>query len=296
MSPAALSSGPSDVASAMKRWNLVSDGAPFATASSLLAPVRRADGAPAMLKRALVAEEVRGNRVMVWWSGTAVSAGCAAVLEHDDATILLERALGTRSLTELAEGIDDDSATRILCQTIARLHSVALPAHAGAPGAPDEPDASSTVSALPTLTEWFADLLSRGDQHGGFLDRAAADARRLLADQRRSVVLHGDIHHGNVLDFGARGWLAIDPKGIVGDPIFDYLNLFCNPTPAVAVRPGRLARQVEVVADASGHDPETLLRWLRAWCALSATWFELDGLPAEPVLAVGAEAERLLGR
>ena len=94
------------------------------------------------------------------------------------------------------------------------------------------------TSELPTLTVWFADLLAHGEQRGGFLARAAADARVLLADQRRTVVLHGDVHHGNVLDFGAAGWLAIDPKGIVGDPVFDYLNLFCNPTPELAVRPG----------------------------------------------------------
>ncbi|GAA3891447.1 hypothetical protein GCM10022381_36670 [Leifsonia kafniensis] len=149
---------------------------------------------------------------------------------------------------------------------------------------------------MPSLTERFADLFAHGEQRGGFFARAAADARVLLAGQRESVVLHGDMHHGNVLDFGDAGWLAIDPKGIVGDPIFDFLNLFCNPTQAVAVRQGRLARQVAVVADAAAYDPDTLLRWLIAWSALSATWYELDGLPADHALTVGEEAERLLGR
>lgn len=284
MSPAAVPSGLSLLDPAFERWDLTPDGTPFTTPSSLLAPVRRADGTPAMLKRALVAEEERGNRVMVWWSGAGSAA--AAVFEHDDSTILLERATGRRSLAAMAEG-DDDAATRILCQTIARLHSTSIPAQL--PGSP------RVTSGLPTLTEWFADLLNHGEQRGGVVARAAADARVLLADQRRTVVLHGDVHHGNVLDFGAAGWLAIDPKGIVGDPVFDYLNLFCNPTPELAVRPGRVAGQLPAVADAAGCDPETLLRWLRAWCALSATWSELDGLPADHVLAVGAEAERLLG-
>ncbi|GAA3891438.1 hypothetical protein GCM10022381_36660 [Leifsonia kafniensis] len=88
MSAAAAPSGLSLLDSAFERWNLVPDGEPFATASSLLAPVRRGDGTPAMLKHALVAEERIGNRVMVWWGES--DAGSAAVLEHDDATILLD--------------------------------------------------------------------------------------------------------------------------------------------------------------------------------------------------------------
>jgi streptomycin 6-kinase len=45
----------------------------------------------------------------------------------------------------------------------------------------------------------------------------AATARELLAKPSEVVVLHGDIHRGNVLDFGPRGWLASDPKGLVGE-------------------------------------------------------------------------------
>jgi streptomycin 6-kinase len=45
----------------------------------------------------------------------------------------------------------------------------------------------------------------------------AATARELLAKPSEVVILHGDIHRGNVLDFGPRGWLASDPKGLVGE-------------------------------------------------------------------------------
>ncbi|WP_430515673.1 aminoglycoside phosphotransferase family protein, partial [Inquilinus limosus] len=50
-----------------------------------------------------------------------------------------------------------------------------------------------------------------GDRYGGIVARAAAIARDLLAERREIVTLHGDLHHDNVLDFGPRGWLAIDP-------------------------------------------------------------------------------------
>ena len=65
-------------------------------------------------------------------------------------------------------------------------------------------------------------------------------------------VLHGDIHHDNILDFGKRGWLAIDPKRLQGERGFDYANLFCNPDLAdpsrpIAASPGRFARRLEIV-------------------------------------------------
>ena len=42
------------------------------------------------------------------------------------------------------------------------------------------------------------------------------------------MLLHGDLHHENIMH-GPRGWLAIDPKGVLGDPGFDAANMFYNP-------------------------------------------------------------------
>jgi streptomycin 6-kinase len=102
------------------------------------------------------------------------------------------------------------------------------------------------------------------------LNQAASTALELLAEPEEVVVLHGDIHHGNVLDFGPRGWLAIDPKGLVGERGFDHANLFCNPDLASATAPGRLARQATIVAEAARLDRRRLLRWILAWAGLSA--------------------------
>ena len=90
-------------------------------------------------------------------------------------------------------------------------------------------------------------------------------------------MLHGDIHHGNILDFGPRGWLAIDPKGLIGERGFDYANLFCNPEAEIATAPGRLVRQVEVVVEAAGMERQRLLKWIVAYAGLSAAWFFEDG-------------------
>jgi streptomycin 6-kinase len=89
---------------------------------------------------------------------------------------------------------------------------------------------------------------------------------------QKVVVLHGDIHHGNVLDFGERGWLAIYPKGLTGERGFDYANIFCNPDLETATAPERLVRQVNVIAEAAGLERRRLSPWIVAWAGLSTAW------------------------
>jgi streptomycin 6-kinase len=269
----------------LTRWGLTPDGDPIITHSSRLLPVRR-DGAPAMLKIAIEPEEKFGAALMTWWDGE----GAARVLaQHGDGeALLLERATGTRSLTDLAHsGPDgDDEATRLLCRAVARLHA---------------PRDRPAPEAIP-LTEWFRDLAPAAAPaaHGGIFSLCAATAHALLEAPQDPALLHGDIHHGNILDFGPRGWLAIDPKRLVGERGFDYANLFCNPDPETAALPGRLARRVDVVCREAGLDRRRLLQWILAWSGLSAAWMLADGASApSPAatapLAIAEIAARELG-
>ncbi|MES2462086.1 MAG: aminoglycoside phosphotransferase family protein [Armatimonadota bacterium] len=254
-------------------WNLTPDGEPIVTHSSRLLPVRD-DGAPAMLKIAVEPEEKFGAGLMEWWDGN----GAARVLARDGNALLLERATGQRSLVSLAQSgpEGDDEATRILCRAVAALH------------APRERPAPEAVP----LTNWFRALLSLTATvpHEGILAQCAATARDLLGSPESSVILHGDIHHGNILDFGPRGWLAIDPKRLSGERGFDYANLFCNPDSGTALAPGRLARRVAIVVEESGIEPRRLLQWIVSWAGLSAAWTISDGSPADDTLAVAHAA------
>jgi streptomycin 6-kinase len=245
------------------RWRLVPDGAAFATHTSVLMPVR-AEDQPAMLKVATAPEEVRGAGILAWWAGD----GAARVLALEGSALLMERATGPRSLVQMAVAGDDEVATRVLCATAARLH---------------EPRPHPPDSAVP-LETWFAALRPAAAQRGGILARSHAAAMQLLATQREVTILHGDLHHGNVLDFGARGWLAIDPKGVYGERGYDFANIFCNPDAAVATAPGRLARQANIVAEAAGIERARLLQWVLAYAGLSAAWSLEDG--DDPSLAL----------
>jgi streptomycin 6-kinase len=245
----------------LSRWGLVPDGSPIITRTSRLLPVRHR-GEPAMLKVPIDEEERSGGVLMEWWDGD----GAARVLASDGPALLLERAEGTASLADMARTGRDDEACRILCAVAARLHA---------------PRPQSLPELIP-LAHWFRELEPAAAAHGAILVRCAAAARSLLSEPREVGVLHGDLHHGNVLDFGARGWLAIDAKGLVGERGFDFANIFTNPdlddpTRPVATAPDRFARRLQVVSDAAGLERERLLRWILAWAGLSAAWFLGDG-------------------
>ncbi len=219
-----------------------------------------------MLKIASAPEEIRGVTLMTWWNGD----GAAEVLAHAGSAILLARASSNESLAEMSRRGDDDKALTILCRTLTALH---------------RPRYVPPPSNLPRLGEWFRDL-TRLASTDSLLARGSAVADDLLVSSRDEVVLHGDMHHENVLCFGNRGWLAIDPKGIIGERGYDYANIFRNPDCHTALAPGRFDARVEHVSVEAHLDPDRLLRWIIAHAALSSAWSMEDGRRPDGSLTV----------
>jgi streptomycin 6-kinase len=266
----------------LSRWSLIADGAPITTHGSRLLPVRLC-GEAAMLKLSEVEDERQGYRLLEYWGGD----GAARLLaRHDDGSaMLIERATGLRSLSAMARDGGDDQATAILCDAIAVLH---------------KPRGKAPAGLIP-LETWFRELFPMAASRGGALARSAAEAAQLLSAQQEIVPLHADLHHDNVLDFEGRGWLAIDPKCVIGDRAFEYTILFCDPDladpePPVAIVPGCFERRLEIVLAKSGLERRRLLRWIVAWCGLSAAWFLSDDDPlAEINLGILEKALAALG-
>jgi streptomycin 6-kinase len=125
---------------------------------------------------------------------------------------------------------------------------------------------------------------------------ASGTAQNLLHAPQDLVVLPGDIHHINILDFGPRGWLGLDPKGLLGERGFDFANIFCNPDFALATAPGRLVPQATIVAEAAGLERNQLLQWILSYAGLSAVWTIGDGDDPTLALAAGDAAAAELGK
>jgi streptomycin 6-kinase len=241
---------------AKKNWKLVDDGEIFKTRSSLLQPVVY-NGFKAMLKIPITLEESRGSVLMACWN----SIGAAHILQYDESALLMERAIGTRSLRQIVINGEEDIANKIICDVAKKLHG----------------SECNHIPELIPLRIWFNALKPAAGKYGGVLVNCNDVANQLLSNPIETVVLHGDIHYENILDSGTRGWVAIDPKGLLGERSFDFANVFCNPDYEIATSPGRLARQVKLIAKEAMLDHKRLLNWIIAWAGLSATWILNDG-------------------
>jgi streptomycin 6-kinase len=85
-------------------------------------------------------------------------------------------------------------------------------------------------------------------------------ARELHArlGRREDTLVHGDFHHHNLLR-SERGWLAIDPKPMLGEPEYDVASFLWNPLPC-RLRPERLEGRLAAFA-AAGLDEERIRMW-----------------------------------
>ena len=243
----------------IKEWNLTPDGDRFQTHSSLLQPVLYED-LECMLKISLTPEEKRGGKLLEWWNGK----GVANVLKSDEDAILMEKIVSDYSLKSMSLNGKDDCSTRIICKVANLLHSC---------------NKKSLPELIP-LNIWFKDLFLSADRYGSLFLKAGEIAASVLENQTDLTVLHGDLHHDNILFSSTKGWVAIDPKGLFGDKAFDYVNILCNPTKEIALSEGRLMKQIKIISQNSGVNINHILKWTIAWAALSAVWLLNDDIEA----------------
>lgn len=205
-------------------------------------------------------EEQRGALALRYFGGH----GAVRLLRYDADAQLMEYASGAELVTLVERG-EDARATRIIAQVIEQLHSV--------------PQEASYAGLVP-LDDWFGALFAKAaaDQQvgiGSIYGRSAVVAARLLADPRDIRVLHGDIHHYNIRH-SARGWLAFDPKGLVGERTYDCANTLCNPgISALVHNESRLLTHAAILADLLAIELGRLLAFTYAYACLNASRWSL---------------------
>lgn len=203
-------------------------------------------------------DEQRGALALRYFGGQ----GAVRLLRDDHGAQLIEYAAGDQ-LTALVERGEDERATRIIAQVIAQLHGVPQDApHDG----------------LVTLQHWFGALFTKAaaDRQAGsesIYIQSAALSERLLAEQRDIRVLHGDIQHYNIRH-SARGWLAFDPKGLVGERTYDCANTLCNPVkPELVHNETRLLNHATILANTLGLELWRVLAFTYVYACLNASWW-----------------------
>lgn len=244
------------------RWQFQPDGDIFFTHSSLLWPVLR-DGESLMLKIPNPDDdEAAGANVLRFFGGQ----GAVRLVESDGHVQLLERIVNDPSmptLEQMALAGDDERATHIICDVIEQLHAVTGKV-------PDTltPFRNRQIHMRQYVEEGRVKPADRPR-----FDDAYDLTTELIAETKNTErLLHGDIHHFNVMH-AARGWLAIDPKGILGPRVYEYAALFINPWGnEAAITPARMERRASIIAERSGIDKKLLLAFAYIHAMQCAAW------------------------
>lgn len=249
--------------------------------------VTLAEGVPAIvkhLKPKVLEDSQRGADFLAWRDGV----GCVRLLARTGTMLLMEHA-GRITLRDHLEAQGDADATRIAAEALLAYH---------------RPSETPPPTSLQPLPRYFASLFDKAERDrreglAGPFAEAADMAEALIADQRDIKPLHGDLHHENIV-YGPRGWLIIDPAGLIGDAALDVANMFSNPLDRFDLNRSeeRIAAMAGVFAETLQRDVRTILRYAFAYGCLSAAWHDEGGDTEEcdNELAVATAIRTVLGQ
>ena len=205
-----------------------------------------------------------------WRAGDMLRAfngdGTVRVYESEPGAVLLERLNPGNELVELIRRGEDNAATEILAEVI-RQTSHHIP--------PDN---------CPTVLDWargFDRYVQTGDSRvpQDLVIEAGEMYRRLANSQQRLMLLHGDLQHYNVLFDSTRGWIAIDPKGILGELEYEVGAILRNPIeqPELFISTDVIEQRLRILTNVLDLNYRRLLEWSFAQAILSAIWNIEDG-------------------
>lgn len=243
-----------------RRWKLSGATLVAETSASRVYRVERKREGPAALKllKPEAGDEAAGGDLLDWYGGQ----GAARVFALARDAVLMEWLEGPVLVEQVRNG-GDISAAEIVCGVVSRLH------------APRNMPPPRGLQSLETrISGMFAadnPLWPRPARD--MLIRAHIIARQLLETTPEPIVLHGDIHHGNILG-SPRGWLAIDPKGLLGDPAYELANCFINPweMTELCMRMERIEALAGLFAEKLNLDMARILGFAVVHAVLSACW------------------------
>ncbi len=189
--------------------------------------------------------------------------GAVKLLAQKEDRLLLERIMpGTTLRSYFPER--EIEALEIICEVINKLHRAEIPQN-------------HNFCYLKDMLRVLDDKHKINDR---LLEKGRFYRDELLASRAADILLHGDLHHDNILK-NSNDWVFIDPKGVIGEPAYEICGFIRNPMPELLKEKYALniiQKRIEVFSDRMNID----LKRIQAWCfvgsLLSLIWAIEDGI------------------
>lgn len=240
----------------LQKWELTSEGPVDNLSYNFVLKVTDSYGTPLILKLGVPNFDTRNEMVTLQ---TYNGDGCAKLLKSDpeNGVMLLERIVpGTMLSAERDE-------MAVLENYIEVWKAIRRPV----------PNGTST----PSLKHWFEGLARYRNAGGGpismeHVQLAEGFFQQVMETSNGLQLLHGDLHHENILYSKQKGWMAIDPKGVAGDPYFDVVSFLINQLESKPDQKSILKQRVDTISEQLGLNRERLLKAAIALGTLYACW------------------------
>lgn len=206
--------------------------------------------------------------------------GACRLLEYDEERywMLLERLNPGVMLSTLE---DDEEATHIAAEVMKKIWRPLETLESSSLLLNVEQQAVRLQSFI-QLSDWFDGLNNLRPMFNGgtgpfnekLVERAESSVKDFFVENHMPVLMHGDFHHFNILS-SERGWLVIDPKGVIGPAGYEVGPLMINPwsdfSDGNKIRLS-VKRRVDILHEHLGFERERILEWSLAHAVLSAWW------------------------
>jgi streptomycin 6-kinase len=277
---------PEILAQCREMWNLP-EGTPCPFVSmNYIEFTTTPDGQPAALKIGVPHEELFTEmEALACYGGRGAVRLLAS--DRERAALLLQRAVPGTMLWEVG---DNREQTRIAASVMGSLFRP-VPEETPMPHFSRWTERAFRL----TRTEWDP----REQWPRDLLDRAEEMMDAISRDRREDVVLHGDLHHENILRDDAAGWLAIDPKGAIGPRCLEvgrYIHNYLPDDAPSSVREALVRERIEIFSDELTMPTQDVIAGALVDCVLSHVWCFEDEGPLNEDWYQGIELGHLLCR
>ncbi|MFS0775150.1 aminoglycoside phosphotransferase family protein [Neobacillus sp. 3P2-tot-E-2] len=240
----------------LQKWELTSEGPVDNLSYNFVIKVTDSHGTPLILKLGVPNFDTRNEMVTLQaYNGE----GCAKLLKSDpeNGVMLLERLVPGKMLSA-------ESDEMVVLENFIKVwKAIRRPVPVGTP--------------TPSLSHWFEGLTRYRNAGEGpiplkHVQLAEEYFHQVMETSEGPQLLHGDLHHENILYSEEKGWMAIDPKGVAGDPYFDVISFLINQLESKSDPRTILKLRIDTISGQMGLDRGRLLKAAIALGTLYACW------------------------